>query len=278
MMIVTSFPHVNRWRVVSSPRVDRWRVVFPHINKWRIVSPCIDRWRVVFPRVNRWCIVSPRVNRWRVVSPCVDRWCVVFNLRGMTGDALRVVYPSLCGKTGDVSCVVYPSLCGPRVVFSSARLVHKSMQTAFSIELIFCNHENDKFVLPQLWKGIGWQEKLQGLHTYMCLYDNSRADVCQGLLPFALGWKPCAQWSRRCLSPRSTQASSRRSSTRSKCWDDCNDIGAHNRRAWTPVVRQARTRSLPSGIRRSSQSSPSRDQRWHAKKVSVPAECKSTRR
>ena len=76
------------------------------------------------------------------------------SLRGMTGDALRVVYPSLRGIAGDAAHVVYPSLRGPCVA-SFAKLEHKSMQTAFSIELIFCNHENDEFVLPQLRKGIG---------------------------------------------------------------------------------------------------------------------------
>ncbi len=64
--------------------------------------------------------------------------CVVQpSLRGMTGDAARVVYPSLCvmgraprvvypslcGMTGDAAPVVYPSLCNmgcaPRVVYPS---------------------------------------------------------------------------------------------------------------------------------------------------------------
>ena len=122
----------------------------PHV----VSSPCVDRWR----------IVSPRVDRWRVVSPHVDRWRVVLNLRGTLGNAPHGVFFSKIlvddDPRDDDALVKFlvdddPGDDGDALVKSSFARLHKSMSTTFSIELIFYHRENERFVFPQLRKGIG---------------------------------------------------------------------------------------------------------------------------
>ena len=74
---------------------------------------------------------------------------VVLNLRGTLGNAPHGVFFSKILVDDD------PRDDDALVKSSFARL-HKSMPTAFSIELIFYNRdENEGFVFPQLRKGIG---------------------------------------------------------------------------------------------------------------------------
>jgi hypothetical protein len=100
---------------------------------------------------------------------------VVFIPRGTLGNAPRVVFLPR-GTLGNAPHGVFFSIIlvdddprddnalvkflvdddpGDALVKSSFARLHKSMSTAFSIELIFYHRENEGFVFPQLRKGIG---------------------------------------------------------------------------------------------------------------------------